>query len=184
MLRKIISDSVLTGFTAILLVTNQPEVIVETEVYNQEVAIEDTEIPTRVLHSDNTVDEEQDEIRNEIMYGEIEELALLIQAEAGNQDELGKRYVADCVLNRVDDSVFPENIHDVIYQINPVQFSTTKDGSIEKAGYEVTEDCFTIALEEYENRTNTDIIYFRTDHYSECGKPAFKHGDHYFSTGR
>jgi N-acetylmuramoyl-L-alanine amidase len=129
------------------------------------------------------VDEEQDEIRNEIMYGEVEELAILIYAEAGNQDELGKRYVADCVLNRVDNSTFPETIHDVIYQINPVQFSTIKDGSYEEAEYDVTEDCFTIALEEYENRTNTDIIYFRTDHYSECGKPAFKHGNHYFSTG-
>ncbi len=71
-----------------------------------------------MLHS--TYDkEEQDDIRNEIFYGELEEVALLVQAEAGNQDELGKRYVADVIWNRVDTDEFPDAVREVIYQMDP-----------------------------------------------------------------
>ena len=144
---------------------------------------EDTVLPERyvMLHS-TSADDEQEEIRNEIYYGEIEEVALIVQAEAGNQDELGKRYVADVIWNRVDDKDFPDKPLDVIYQIDPVQFATTVDGAIERAGYTVTEEDFQIALEERESRTNSEIIYFRTDRYSDSGTTAFKYGDHYFST--
>ena len=144
---------------------------------------EDTILPERyvMLHS-TSVDAEIDEIRNEIYYGEIEEVALIVQAEAGNQDELGKRYVADVIWNRVDDKDFPDKPLDVIYQINPVQFATTVNGAMGKAVYTITEEVFQIALEERENRTNSEIMYFRTDRYSDSGTPAFKHGDHYFST--
>lgn len=144
---------------------------------------EDTVLPERyvMLHS-ISADAEIDEIRNEIYYGEIEEVALIVQAEAGNQDELGKRYVADVIWNRVDDTDFPDKPLDVIYQIDPVQFATTVNGAMGKAGYTVTEEDFQIALEERESRTNSEIIYFRTDRYSDSGTPAFKYGDHYFST--
>lgn len=120
----------------------------------------------------------QDEIRTEILYGELEQLAILIQAEAGNQDELGKRYVADVVLNRVDDKDFPDTIEEVLKQDR--QFTCIVDGNYTKAEWTVTEDCFRIVLEEYENRTNSQIHYFRTDRYG-TGTPAFKYGDHYFS---
>ncbi len=148
---------------------------------NKDLHIEDTNI-NYVKISHPTFEDEQEEIRNEIFYGELEELVILVQAEAGNQDELGKRYIADIVFNRLDDKDFPDSIHDVIYQMNPIQFATTTDGSLEKAGYTVTEETFQIVLDEYFNRTNSDIIYFRTERYHECGTPAFKYGDHYFST--
>ena len=140
----------------------------------------DTVIPEHYKIIDTVTIDEQEEIRNEIFYGELEELAILVQAESGNQDELGKRYVADCVLNRVDDNGFPDTIHDVLYQMNPIQFASTVDGNYAKAEWTVTEDCFQIALEEYYSRTNSEIHYFRTDRYG-TGVPAFKHGDHYFS---
>lgn len=142
---------------------------------------QDTIVPEifPILHSTYDKDE-QEAIRDEIFYGEIEEVALIVQAEAGNQDELGKRYVADCILNRVDDKDFPDKVADVIYQMDPIQFATTVNGAMGKAGYDITEEVFQIALEEYDNRTNKDIIYFRTDRYG-CGTPAFKYGDHYFS---
>lgn len=135
----------------------------------------------KLLHHNSYV-EEQEEIRNEIMYGEIELLAQLIQAEAGNQDELGKRYVSDVVLNRVNDKDFPDTIEEVIFQMNPVQFTSIIDGNFEKAGWTVTEDCYKIALEEYEVITDPTLFYFRTGQYSTSGHPAFIHGDHYFST--
>lgn len=144
---------------------------------------QDTVIPEQyiMLHS-TSIEAEQEEIRNEIFYGEIEEVALIVQAESGNQDELGKRYVADVIWNRVDDKAFPDKPLDVIYQIDPIQFATTVNGAMGKAGYEIDETVFQIVLEEYEKRTNSDIIYFRTGQYSSCGTPAFKYGDHYFST--
>lgn len=132
------------------------------------------------LHS--TYGNEQEDIYNEIFYGELEELAILVQAEAGNQDEYGKRLVADVVLNRVNSPYFPETIHEVIYQENPIQFSSVKDGNYEEACYTVTEEVFQIVYEEYLNISNTEVIYFRTQKYSSSGHPLFKHGAHYFSS--
>lgn len=125
---------------------------------------------------------EQEAIYTEIYYGELELLALVIQAEAGNQDELGKRYVADVVMNRVNSKAFPDTIREVIYQKNPVQFACVYDGALDRAGYTITEDCFKIAEEEYWSQQNTEIVYFRTQRYHNSGHPAFKYGDHYFST--
>lgn len=142
-------------------------------------SIEETEIIyTEVSHA--VLNEEEEEIRDEIMYGEMEMLAQLIQAEAGNQDEMGKRYVADVVLNRVSDRNFPDKVEDVILQDN--QFSVVYNGAFDKAGWEISDESFKVSMEEYQHRTNTNILYFRTDRYSDSGHPAFKHGDHYFST--
>lgn len=147
------------------------------DIENTEMAT-DTVIPEQYKIIDTVTIDEQEEIRNEIFYGELEELAILIQAESGNQDELGKRYVADVVLNRVDSDDFPDSINNVLRQDK--QFASIVDGNYAKAEWTVTEDCFQIALEEYYSRTNSEIHYFRTDRYG-TGVPAFKHGDHYFS---
>ena len=178
MKKRIIEMSVLAGFMIVMLSCNKnkPESIT----YNQVFCEKTAELPDIIIETES-LDEIQNEIRNEIFYGELEEVALIVQAEAGNQDELGKRYVADVIWNRVDDSAFPDSPLDVIYQANPIQFATTVDGAMGKAGYTITEDVFQIVLEEYENRTNPDIIYFRTDRYGS-GTPAFKYGNHYFST--
>lgn len=64
---------------------------------------------------------------------ELDLLARLIQAEAGSDwctDEL-QRAVGSVVLNRMNDSRYPDTMHDVIYQ--PGQYSTAKNGQIEKA---------------------------------------------------
>ena len=176
---------ILASFLAIIIVTNRNT---QSDSNNSIKAQETQKLSTYETHTyfvkkypTKYFDEGQEEIRNEIFYGELEELVVLVQAEAGNQDELGKRYVADCVLNRVDSKDFPDTIHDVIYQINPVQFATTVDGAIEKAEYTVSEEIFQIVLEEYEHRQNYEMVYFKTDDYHECGTPMFKHGAHYFS---
>lgn len=177
--KRIVEESILVLFLACIFNT---ALNVSHEEEKTEMA-QDTVIPEHyvMLHS-TSIEAEQDEIRNEIFYGEVEEVALIVQAEAGNQDELGKRYVADVVWNRVDDKDFPDKPLDVIYQIDPIQFATTVNGTMGKAGYTITDDVFQIALEEQESRTNSEIVYFRTGKYSDSGTPAFKYGDHYFST--
>ena len=178
MKKRIIEVGVLAGFMIIMLLGNNNKP--ESAEYNKVFCEKTAELPLKTLEIKdlNEEQEEQEEIRNEIFYGELEELAILIQAESGNQDELGKRYVADVVLNRVDSDDFPDSINNVLRQDK--QFSSIVDGNYAKAEWTVTEDCFQIALEEYENRTNSEILYFRTDRYG-TGVPAFKHGDHYFS---
>ena len=181
-MKRTVEIFLLSSFLATFIFTNR-NIQTTQENLIQAKTIEQTVMPEQIVFSKHlSTEDELEEIRNEIYYGELEELALLIHAEAGNQDEFGKRYVADCVLNRVDDPDFPDTIHDVIYQNNPTQFSPTTNGAIEKAGYTITEDCFRIAEEEYSDRTDSTVIYFRTQKYSSSGHPAFKHGDHYFST--
>lgn len=121
-----------------------------------------------------------DHIEEEIYYDQLEELAILVRAEAGNQSFEGKRMIAAVVFNRVESKNFPNNIHDVIFQKNPVQFSPTVDGGFERACYEVTQDCYDAVAAELENRS-TDALFFRTGHYHKGTTPIKKVGSHYFS---
>ena len=180
-MKQIFEITALSSFLAISLIPNKDVRL------NEEKAVQAEIIDTVELHNEQKyirqkMAEEQEEIMTEIYYGELELVALLVQAEAGNQDELGKRYVADVVFNRVDSDDFPDNITEVIYQKNPTQFAVTTNGELEKASSIITEDVFNIVLEEAEKRTNSEIIYFRTKKYHSNGHNAFKHQDHYFST--
>lgn len=109
---------------------------------------------------------------------DIELLALLAMGEAEGETELGQRLVIDSVLNRVDDERFPNTIEDVIYQ--PNAYSCMWDGRIERC--EVTEEMRQLVREELASRTNNDVIFFRTNHYSIYGEPMFVEGRHYFSS--
>ena len=124
------------------------------------------------------------EHRDQIEIEEIEDhpelyiLANCVEAEAGNQDDLGKRYVCDVILNRIDDPDFPDTITDVISQ--KYQFTSFWDGGMDR--WKPTEDTIEICREELESRQYTGLIYFTAGNYNPYGTPAFKHGDHYFST--
>lgn len=120
----------------------------------------------------------EEDIAEEIKFGEMELVAQLVQAEAGNQDLMGKRLVVDVVLNRVDDPRFPNTVEEVIFQKDPVQFTVTANGTFDEAGWYIDEETYQAVLMEYENRTNDGILYFST---TPCnGKNHFQHGDHWF----
>ena len=109
---------------------------------------------------------------------DIELLARVTYAEAGNQSEYGQRLVIDTILNRVDDPRFKEtDIRSVIYA--PKQFDVVTNGTIWM--YTNWGRCKHLVLEELCNRTNSEVIAFRTRHYHKWGTPAFQVGDHYFS---
>ena len=118
------------------------------------------------------------EISEEIYYDSLEYLACLVEAEAGNQDELGKRLVVDVVLNRVDSDEFPDNIYDVINQKN--QFESVLNGKINEIS--PSDDTYEIVRSEFEDRLNYDVLFFRSGKYHEFGKKLFKQQDHYFNT--
>lgn len=108
---------------------------------------------------------------------EIDLLALLTMAEAEGESEHGQRLVIDTVLNRVDSGEFADTVHGVIYQKG--QFSSMFDGRIEQCY--VMDSLRQLVIEEAQNRTNYDCLWFRTGRYSSYGEPLFKVGNHYFS---
>ena len=126
------------------------------------------------------LEETPDDLEDELWTDSLEYLACCVEAEAGNQSELGKRLVCDTVLNRFDSGKY-ETLYDVLNEEHNgvYQYSVVEDGSI----FEVTptEETYRIVAEEIENRANNEVLYFRTKHYHTFGIPLVKEDDHYFS---
>lgn len=121
----------------------------------------------------------EEDIKEMDYWGELELLAAVVEAEAGNQDMTGKRLVVDVVLNRVDSPLFPNTITEVLEQ--PGQFSTMWNGAVEDAGWHMQEDDYTAVMMEVTGvRLDYDIYYFTAREYNASCKPAYIHGDHYF----
>lgn len=102
---------------------------------------------------------------------EMELIAKIVHAEAGNQDQIGKRLVVDVILNRMVDEKFPSTVGGVIYQSG--QFT-------KPAGYYTEDDMEAVVLE-CERRIDTEILWFRAGSFHKFGTPAYQHADHYFS---
>ncbi len=139
-------------------------------------------VEARDIYCQNQSEEDlQRQIREEEWLGELELLATLVEAEAGNQDLDGKRLVADVVLNRMESEDYPNTITEVIYQDN--QFSTVLDGALEKASFNISDESFeAVRIEalESEERLDEEILFFTAGGYNSYCKPAYKYGDHYF----
>lgn len=121
------------------------------------------------------VEEEPEETISE---DEMHLLACLVYAEAGIEDLHGKRLVVDVVLNRVDSPRFPNTITDVIFERN--QFSTTADGSLDRAYREATQECYDAVALELEGRTDSEVLFFTAGGYNPSCIPMYQHQHHYF----
>lgn len=119
-----------------------------------------------------------EEIAEEMYCDGLELLAMCVEAEAGNQDLLGKRLVVDVILNRVDDPDWPDTIEGVITK--PYEISTWWDGRLKAA--EPSEESYLAVQMELEERSYPGLFYFTAGDYSKYGTPWRKVGDHYFST--
>ena len=97
----------------------------------------------------------------------------VVQHEAGNQSDLGKRLVCDTILNRVESERFPNTVYEVINQpgqyCNPSKFPP--------------KDMYKLVAEEIYNRTNHEVLWYRTKRYHKYGTPLIVEGNHYFSGG-
>lgn len=101
-------------------------------------------------------------------------MAKCIEAEAGNQDLLGKRLVADVILNRADSKLFPETVEGVISQKGQFAvYPTVMERTVP------SEETYEAIILELKNRTDEEILYFNCGGYNSS-KPAYQHGDHYF----
>lgn len=108
---------------------------------------------------------------------EYDLLARCVEAEAGSEGLLGKQYVVDVILNRVDSYIYPDTITDVILQKN--QFEVVNDGRI----YDIvpTDETYEAIDKELTYRQDYEITLFRTDYYPTFGTPKFQYKHHYFS---
>ena len=102
-------------------------------------------------------------------------IALIVVGEAEGESEYGQRLVADTILNRIDSMQFPDTVNEVVRQ--PGQYSCVWNGRLNRC--KVTDDICNMVQEEAANRTNEEVIFFRTGHYG-YGKPLFQEGHHYF----
>ncbi len=110
----------------------------------------------------------------------------ITEAEAGNQDDVGKILVVNVILNRVYSTTFPNSIKDVIFQArgSVYQFQPVKNGRIYSVvPSENTISCVNRALngEDY----SQGALYFacKTSSYSWFNTALtflFVHGEHYF----
>ena len=115
----------------------------------------------------------------EQFYSDVELLACIVEAESGNQSELGKRLVIDVVLNRIDSNRWRDDY--TIWEViaHPGQFETYTTGAYMRVS--VPDRTYELIQEEMLNRTNYDVMYFKTGGYFD-GLPAlFQEGDHWFS---
>jgi len=133
------------------------------------------ETPEATVEVVQVIREEETE---EVLMDDLELLAQLVQAEAGNQDMIGKRLVVDVVLNRVDSESFPNTIREVIFQ--PYQFSSVTDGGLERAGYRMTEEDYEAVRLELVKRLDEEITFFTAGAYNGYCEPCYQHGAHYF----
>lgn len=109
---------------------------------------------------------------------DLELLACITLAEAGNQSEYGKRLVIDTVLNRIDSPCWRDDdtIRDVI--THPNQYTTYSNKAY--TYQEMNEDIARLVKEELFNRSRYDVIYFRTDYYFDWCPHVLQEGDHFF----
>lgn len=105
-------------------------------------------------------------------HDDIEIIATIVAAEAGNQEMVGKVAVAMTVLNRA--SLWNKSIYAVATQKN--QYCYPYYGK-------VSDDCYKAVDIAIKNRSlfPENMVYFRTKHYHTFGEPYMQIGDHYFS---
>ena len=123
----------------------------------------------------------EEQIQEEIRLGEMELLAQLVEAEAGNQCFEGKCLVVDTVLNRVESDEFPDTITEVIFQSGA--FSVTWNGAFEKAAWNMQESDYAAVACEMELHSNKKVIAFNCNKNVAGNGKLFKCGGHWFREG-
>ena len=105
-------------------------------------------------------------------------LATAIYFEARGEDLMGQRAVAQVVINRTEDSRYPDTVCGVVWE--PKQFSFTHDGKTEKM-YEV--EARETAMQVAEEALQGNGLNITSTHYHSTGvKPYWR--EHFLLDGR
>lgn len=165
---------VIVGLIILVTTPSQPEIpqVIEYKI-SQDVVKVQRVIKVKVLTKQTDL---EDDLEEQQWTDSLEYLAACVEAEAGNQSELGKRLVCDVILNRYYSGDY-ETLYDVINE--PGQFSVVSNGMIERVV--PSEETYKAVQKELKNRTNREVLFFREGYYHNFGTPLLSEGDHYFS---
>lgn len=134
----------------------------------QEVILEDIPDEQMVIEEPETIDTIIPEYITECPYSEedIYLLAQLVYNEANGEGMNGWIAVAEIVKNRVESTVFPNTIREVIYQKNPTQFADNDKIATRKP----TEEQISVAREVLSGNlgilNNSNVLFFRNANQS------------------
>lgn len=112
-----------------------------------------------------------------ISQADIELIALVTMGEVESEGEYAQRLVIDTILNRMDSEYWPDTVSEVVWQ--PGQFDVMWNGRLDRCC--VRDDICQLVKEELINRSNYDVVFFRTDYFSTYGQPLFQVGNIFFS---
>jgi N-acetylmuramoyl-L-alanine amidase len=159
-----------------------PQVIVEETISDTidiiEEPVEEIEEVVEIVEVDEPIVQNTSTNTLSLSESDIDLIALVTMVEAEGECDEGKRLVIDVILNRYDSSRFPNTISGVIYARNA--FECMWNGRVDRCI--VRDDIRQLVVEELQSRTNSNIHYFRTNHYHNFGVPVVNVGNHYFST--
>lgn len=113
----------------------------------------------------------------EHFWTDVDMIAKMTMAEAEGESDLGKRYVIDVILNRVDSHKWPNDICSVLYECG--QFTSMDNGRYDNAY--VDDHIKNLVVEELYSRTNYEVMYFKTDGYFLSHLDVEQIGNHFFS---
>jgi hypothetical protein len=155
---------VVTGLSVLYISTREPkeDFVLKAEPIKQVTAAEIVEEVTEA---------EEEEPKAPIL-SDQELIAMVVMAEAGNQDMLGKVAVASVVLNRCN--YFGLTVESVVSAKG--QFAFPYYGT-------VSEDCYRAVeiAEQSRDLFPATMLYFRNTKYHDFGIPYEQIGDHFFS---
>lgn len=154
----------------IIMLESKSHTVVETDEDPEPIVV----LVQPVVYQVNEKEEPKKE-ETDIFEGQ-EYLEQCVEAEAGNQGILGKAYVCDVILNRLDWEDY-KDVYDVINDRG--QFQCVSNGTINRVL--VSEETKYVVSSELKGKTNEDITFFRTKQYHRGTIPCFQYGAHYFS---
>lgn len=132
------------------------------------------------------------EYKYDLSQADYESLLKIVQAEAGNEDEMGKMLVAGVVLNRVDSRRFPNTVTEVVmqqkggvYQFSPVAIGTYQRTKASQETIEAVEkvlkgEDYTEGALYFVSRKSADPDKMRW--FDSSLTKLFEHGGHEFFT--
>jgi len=109
-------------------------------------------------------------------------ISSVVEAESDRGESLdGRILIAETILNRVNNSAFPDNITDVCYQ--PGQFSVISNGAAWSVGRTARSDWAVIeAVREINTGSGPNVLYFNNSGYA-YGTPYGYVDGNYFVVG-
>lgn len=173
----------ITCFQPETAVTADPQVTAEPKVEDtpqvEDVQVEDT--PQVEAESepelDTSIETEDDSVFQQPGYPPVYDktfFALAIQAEGYTMGHEGMRYIASAMINLARDRGCS-----VDAVLTSGAYTVVNDGTVWRK--QLYPECMQVVEEELTEQIDTEIKYFRTNHYHGFGTPVFHYGNVYFS---